>query len=173
MSAAPKTEWWPRLGFAYVGGLDNPVTVYNREGLLKVAHALESDDAHRTPAAMSAASILEHIANTSTSAAIIEKMNHHRPQVPRKILGMNRAAHYLVRRERINKDAQGDVAQIWGVAGDTIRDDYGDYGKDARRIVATLIDDMFARPEAPPRAKILEDFDADMVERAKRMTKNT
>src|ERR1035441_8495354 len=91
---APKTEWWPRLGFLYIAGLDNGVDVYDKEGLQHLADALDSDKAHRTVSAMNAAWIIRHL---SSIPAAIKAMNNRRPH---GIVNMNRVVHFLVRRER-------------------------------------------------------------------------
>ena len=169
---APKTEWWPRLGFLYIAGLDNGVDIYDKEGLGHLADALDSDKAHRTVSAMSAARIIQQLADTP---AAIKAMNNRRLH---GIVNMNRVAHFLVRRERKTKmgktqsreESLYEVAEIWKTKSDTVSRDADQLRAKARRIVDNRIDDLLARPDALPRAKILEDFDADMVDRAARMS---
>ena len=123
---------------------------------------------------MNATWIIRQLADTP---AAIKAMNHHRPQVPREILGMNRAAHYLVRLELLEgrvKETRDAVANVWRVDALTIKDNVGDLGAQAQRVLDKIIDDMRGRPDAPGRHKILEDIDADMEDpRAECMSKNT
>jgi hypothetical protein len=175
---APKTESWPRLGYKDIHvladlGLDYLVPEYDAEWFRHVAKCIESGQL--LPAA---ARCLLHLADTPGA---IKALNHHRPLVPREILGLNRAVHYYVRLELLGlngmkkprvETARDEVATVWRTERTTIKDDAHDFCKEVQRILDKIIEDMLARPDASSRRKILEDFDADMEGRAKRMSKS-
>jgi hypothetical protein len=92
--------------------------------------------------------------------------------VPRKILGLNRAVHYVarlaLRGSEQKKEARHAIATVWGTADQTIRDDVGDFGNRAQALMESLI----RQSSHGDRRAFLEAFDADMVDRAVRMSKS-
>jgi hypothetical protein len=149
------SELWPELD--YLAGQ------YDAEWFLDMAKRIESGQS--LPAA---ARFFLHIAKTP---AAIKVMNRHRPKVPRKILGLNRAAHCLARSEVLGKDqkkqARHDVAMAWRTSDATIRDDLGDFGKEAK----ALIERRVSRLSDQDRHAFLEAFHDYMVSQAERMRK--
>jgi hypothetical protein len=155
-------ELWPRLALP-TGELDYLVGQYNAEWFLDMVKRIESGQ--------SLAAAARCFLQLAKTPAAIEKLNHYRPEVPREILGLNRAVHYLVRLElrgaEQKKAVRHDIATAWQLEDETIRDDVGDFGKRGKALIESLIR-QWSRGD---RRAFLEVFDADMVDRAVRMRK--
>jgi hypothetical protein len=158
-----------RLPESDLDELDYLVPQYDARWFLDMAKRIESGQS-----LAAAARCFLQIANTP---AAIKKLNHYRLLVPREILGLNRAFHYLVRlgllREvkqvKLVKRARSEIAAVWGTKEATIKDDFGDFGKDAQRILERIVTHEQSRSRN--RASVLKDFDSDMTHRAARMSK--
>jgi hypothetical protein len=165
VGVATVSERWPRLGLRD-GELDYLVAQYDAQWFLDMAQRIESGQ--------SLAAAARCFLQLAKNPAAIKELNHHRPLVPRKILGLNRAAHYQVRLEllgdaKLVKRARSEIAAVWRTKEGTIKDDVSDFGKDARRILERTITDK--QLESRDRASVLRDFDSDMTHRAGRMSK--
>jgi len=148
-------ELWPELEYL--------VGQYDAEWFLDMAKRIESGQS-----LPSATRFFLHIAKTP---AAIKAMNHHRPLVPRKILGLTRAAHCIARLEVLGKErkkeARHDVATAWRTSDATIRDDLGDFGKKAKALIERRVSHLSDRD----RRAFLETLNDYMVDRAERMRK--
>jgi hypothetical protein len=157
------SELWPRLALP-PGELDYLVGQYDAQWFLDMAKRIESGQS-----LAAAAWCFLHLAKTP---AAIKAMNHFRPLVPREILGLNRAAHYVarleLRGEEQKKEARHAVAMEWRTADATIRDDVADFGKRAQALIERLV----LHSNDGDRRAFLQTFDADMVDRAVRMSKS-
>jgi hypothetical protein len=146
------------------GELDYRVPKYDAEWFLDMAKRMESGQ--------SLAAAARCFLQLAQTPAAIKKLNHHRPLVPREILGLNRAAHYCARLEllgsRQKKEARHDIAMAWRTADATIRDDVGEFGKRAEVLNESLI----RQSSHGDRRAFLKAFDADMLDRAARMSKS-
>ena len=152
--------------------LDYFVAQYDAQWFLEMAKRIESGQS-----LAAAARCFRQLADTP---AAINKLNRHRPLVPGEILRLNRAVHYLVRLDLLGdvkqvKRARSEIAAVWStpkrrpIKEATIKDDYGDFGTEARRIVESII--THKQSETRDRDSILRDFDADMTDRSCRMRK--
>jgi hypothetical protein len=182
----PDLSRWPNLQLATHPVLDWVETTYDPATLLEMADAIRKDPhpiQTRTAAGMPAVwnppieALLRALADTP---AALEKLNRTRPTPPRRVEGLNRAVHYLVRLELRNdrvKDALADVAKVWGASEATIKEDRTNHSvknpreykrDDANRLAAQIINDTAVR-QSKTRAEVLKAFDADMKHRAKQL----
>jgi hypothetical protein len=158
-----QSELWTRLALP-AGELDYLVGQYDAQWFLDMAKRIESGQA--LPAA---ARCFLQLAQTPKA---IKALNDARPNAPREIMGLNRAAHYVarleLRGEDHKKEVRHDIAKAWGeMADETIRDDVVDFGKRAQ----ALIERYVLQWSHGDRRAFLVAFDADMFKRAERMRK--
>jgi hypothetical protein len=149
-----------------IRGLDYEVPQYDRDWFLHFAKLLGAAG-HALPAVC--------FLQMAETPAAIEALNHHKPQVPHELMGLNRAVHYLVRSELLGqtktKEALHDVALAWRIAEGTIADDVRDYGGRARYHLGEHIEAGTRPPNHATRAEFLQGLDNRMKRRAVHMAK--
>lgn len=164
-------EWlrWPKLGIRRHPQLDWIVTEYEADKIQQMADAAEKGDWN--PWTKATVELLRALADSPTALAAL---NYHRPTIPREVLGLNRAVHYLVR-----LDTEGDgkaetrqkIGRNWGGASaETIREDFTLYGAAARSVIEELLDTL-QKPLGKTRPELLEALDEDMIYRAAHMVR--
>jgi hypothetical protein len=150
--------------------LEYVVPEWDAEWLLHVAARMESGQP-LGPLVYDAAACFRQLAKTADA---IKAINRPRPRTPGPVLRLNRAVHYRVRLRLLGrkqvKRARSEVAATWHTAAATIKDDYGDFGKEARRIIARIITQR--QWESRDRDSVFEDLDGDMTDRAGWMSKS-
>jgi hypothetical protein len=67
------------------------------------------------------------------------------------------------------KRARSEIAAVWRTKEATIKDDFGDFGKDAERILERIV--TYKQSRSRDRDSILADLDGDMTDRAGWMRK--
>jgi hypothetical protein len=174
---------WPNLKLPTHPALDWVEPLYSSERLLEMANAI-SKNPHpiqtRTPEGMPGVwdtaieSVLRALAS---NAAALKEMNHRRPLPPRRVVGLNRAVHYIVcleLRKGAAKRALADVATVWDAKEATVREDCTDFHvkkrspfapTDAHFIAEQIIAGCSINRHVL-RATVLKAFDADMKHRA-------
>ena len=185
--STPDLSRWPNLKMPTHSALDWHEALYTGPRLLELASAI-SKNPHpiqtRTPEGLSGVedpaieSVLRALAN---SPAALKALNRHRPMPPRRVVGLNRAVHYIVRLEirgkNKRKHALADVARVWGAKVATIEEDRTDHHvkkrdpfalTDAHYIAEQIIAGCSINRKLS-RAAVLKAFDADMRNRAKQL----
>ena len=157
---------WQKLDFEFAPGLDYVVGQYDREWHLHFAKQF-ADSGYGLMAGY-------HL-HVASKPAAIKAINHHRPVVPRDVLGLNRALHYVTRFELLGagraKEARDQVAKLWATRPATIKDDRSDYFAEVNRIAEALISKAQGEPVTRTRQEALADLDSDLVNRATYMRK--
>lgn len=109
------------------------------------------------------------------------KLLNHDGGMPRRVEGLNRAVHYIVRLEIRGKNevkrALADVAKSWGVSAGTVKEDRTKFHVKKRSpfaptdawFIAEQIIAGCSINRRMTRAAVLEAFDADMRNRAKKL----
>lgn len=181
----PDLSRWPNLQLATHPVLDWVETTYEPATLLLMAeaisknpHPIQTRAAAGQPGAWDSA-IEQLISTLADSPAALKALNQRRPLPPRKVVGLNRAVHFLVRLEMRGsgetKRALSDVAKVWDSTEATIKEDRTTFSvktpteyrhDDAKRIAAQIINDTSVT-RGMTRTEVLEAFDADMKRRAK------
>jgi hypothetical protein len=90
------------------------------------------------------------------------------------VVERNRVVHYLVRLEilgntKLKKSAKSDVAVMWNVTADSVKDDHTKHGDDARAIIEAIMVQAMTHPSFATRDKALAALNSDMSHRAKLM----
>jgi hypothetical protein len=169
---------WPRLKLPTHPVLDWIETVYAKAQLLTMADAVGSN-AHAIRAASgevwdtAVETVLRALA---TSPTALKALNHRRPTLPARVLGVNRATHFHVLTELHpgKKSAnKRDVAKVWRVTDKHVEADVREYQMrgttyrpdDAKRLMLTIVNNT-CKASGRARAAVLKDFDADMRHRA-------
>jgi hypothetical protein len=183
----PDLSRWPNLKLPTHSALDWHETLYSRPRLLELAKTV-SENPHpiqtRTPEGLPGVedlaieSVLRALAN---SPAALKALNRRRPTPPRRVVGLNRAVHYIVRLEIRGKNevkrALADVARAWGAKVSTIEEDRTDHHVEKRdpfaptdaHFIAEQIIAGCSINRRLTRAAVLKAFDADMRNRAKQL----
>jgi hypothetical protein len=150
-----------------IRGLDYVVPQYDAEWFREMARRIQRAES------LSVATVC--FMQMADTPAAIQALNHHKPQVPHELMGLNRAVHYLVRSELLaqskTKEALHDVALAWRIAEGTIADDVRDFGGHARYLLDEHIEAGTRPPNHATRAEFLQSFDNKMQRRAVHMAK--
>ncbi len=166
-------EWprWPNLGGERHPQLDWVVTIYEAGRLREMADAAEQCEWN--PWTKATVEALRALAASPTALA---ELNDVQAAIPREVMGLNRAVHYLVRLEiAANEDkaeARSEVGHIWGKAAATVKEDVVLYGNKARSAIDELLQGL-ETANRTPRASLLEALDLDMIHRANHMRRET
>jgi hypothetical protein len=178
---------WPRLKLGVHPVLDWVEDHYTTEWLLEVAtavsknpHPIQARAADGTPAVWDTA--LEKLLRTlAASPKALDALNHRKPTVPARVLGLNRAVHFYVQRELLGgtketeKKARGIVADVWRVSDGHVKDDVTDFRAatpteyrqdDAKRLMDHIVASTMATTTNKSRDDVLKDLAADLCERA-------
>jgi hypothetical protein len=150
-----------------IRGLDYEVPQYDAEWFREMARRIQRAESLNVAAVC--------FAQMADTPAAIQALNHHKPQIPHELMGLNRAVHYLVRSElrgqSCTKEALHDVALTWRIAEGTIADDVRDYGGRARYLLDEHIEAGTRPPNHATRAEFLRSFDNKMQRRAAHLAK--
>jgi hypothetical protein len=177
---------WPRLNLETHPFLDWVETEYTveflqqmAEAINKSAHPIQVRTAKGTPGVWDPATIAKLLRALAGKPVALKKLNHRRPTAPARVIALNRAVHFHVRRamdpNSLIKSTWIDVATAWGLrAAEQVKDDVtkyrvkhaGEYrADDAARIFKDIVSKV-CKTTGRTRARVLEDFDADMCARA-------
>jgi hypothetical protein len=154
---------WPNLKFDRIGAFEHVDLGFEKDLLLQLAAVLDSGQAVSSLQRYIAAECLRQIAS---KPAALRALNRAKSRPPRRAIGVNRAAHYLVRSELRgkgnNKRALGDVATVWSTSPNTVQDDVTDFRAVAQREIEALMRLRSVEPHKWDRRRVLEALDADL-----------
>jgi hypothetical protein len=169
----PDLSRWPNLKLKTHSALDWVEPVYDAAWLEDMAKRIDADTLLKewTPATVG---LLRALA---TTPAALKALNRSRPTPPRRVVGLNRAVHYIVRLELQKgaaKRALADVAAAWHAKVTTIQEDCTDYHVKKRsrfaptdaHFIAEQIVGACSINRGLSRVAVLKAFDADMKHRA-------